>query len=308
MTLYLHNIRKPIEITVKMLQPKLEKVPLAETSSIFVKREITPYMDYPWHYHPECEIIFVEKSYGVRLMGNHIGNFSDGDLMFIGSNLPHVWKNDQDFYQENKEKFVDVYVIQFLEDALTKGFFDLPEFSNIRKLFSLGQQGILITGKNHKHISDLIKKVYTTNGVERISVFLTTLNAIANNKDYSLLSSPGYANSVTNTDAERINKVMKYIMENFRKELDLDRIADLVNLNKSSFCRYFKSRTKKTCSHVLNEIRIAHSCKLMINTDKTISTICYDTGYNNISHFNRQFKLVTGLTPGEYRNKYLVNS
>jgi AraC-like DNA-binding protein len=288
--------------------PKLEKVPQIETSSIYVKREITPFMDYPWHYHPEFEIIFVEKSYGVRLMGNHIGNFSDGDLMFISPNLPHVWRNDPDFYKNREDRWVDVYVIQFREDALTKGFFNLPEFAHIRKLFSVGQQGMLIRGKDRRKISGLVKRVYYSSGVERLSVFLITLDAIANNQEYELLSSPGYANSVNNADAERINKVMNYLMEHYARELDLDKIAELVNLNKSSFCRYFKARTKKTCSHILNEIRVAHAGKLLVNSDKTISCICYETGYNNISHFNRQFKKITGLTPGEYKKKHLVTS
>src|SRR5690606_6284443 len=128
------------------MQPKLEKIPLQYASSITVKREITPYMDYPWHYHPEHEIIFVEKSYGIRFMGNHIGNFTDGDLMFISSNLPHVSKNDNDFYQGNKTLFVDVYVIHFRDDVLGAGFFDLPECTHIKKLFERGQQRVFIKG------------------------------------------------------------------------------------------------------------------------------------------------------------------
>lgn len=123
------------------MQPKLEKIFPGLSSSIAVKREIVPYMDYPLHYHPEFEIIFVEKSYGIRVMGNHIGNFRDGDLMFISPNLPHVWRNDKDFYKGDKSFFVDVYVIQFLKDAFGKEFFDLPEFAHIRKLFLLGQLG-----------------------------------------------------------------------------------------------------------------------------------------------------------------------
>ncbi len=290
------------------MQPKLEKVPQIATSSIFVKREITPYMDYPWHYHPEFEIIFVEKSYGVRLMGNHIGHFSDGDLMFISPNLPHVWRNDSDFYQDRDDRWVDVYVIQFREDALSKGFFDLPEFTYIKKLFILGQQGMLITGKDHKKISDLIKKVYNSSGIERLTVFLSTLRAIASIQEYSLLSSAGYANTINYIDTERITKVMNYLMENYTEEIHLDKVADLVNLNKSSFCRYFKTRTKKTYSQFLNEIRIAHACKLLISGDKRISQICYATGYNNISHFNRQFKLITGFTAKEYAKQYFLHS
>jgi AraC-like DNA-binding protein len=290
------------------MQPKLEKVFPNLSSSIFVKREIVPYMDYPWHYHPEYEIIFVEKSYGIRLMGNHAGNFSDGDLMFIGTNVPHVWKNDDDFYKENKDLLVDVYVIQFREDALKEGFFELPEFTNIKKLFALGQQGILIKGRERLEISELIKKVYNSSGIDRLIHFFKTLDAFSKSKDYDLLSSPGYTNSVNISDTERINKVMNYLMENYNKEIKLKEIADLVSLNISSFCRYFRSKTHKTCSQFINEIRIAHACKLLINRNMTVTEICYQTGYNNISHFNRQFKLITSLTAREYAKKYLKNA
>lgn len=291
------------------MQPKLEKVPIHLTSSIYVKREITPYMDYPWHYHPEYEIIFVEKSYGIRLMGNHIGNFNDGDLMFIGPNLPHVWKNDKDFYEGNKDLFVDVYVIQFHEDALMKGFFDLPEFTRIKELFKLAQQGVLIIKEaDQKIISELIKGVYNSKGIERLILFFRTLETIANTTDYQLLSRLGYTNSVSNADTERINKVMNYLMDNYTQEIQLDKIADLVNLNRSSFCRYFKNKTHKTCSQFLNEIRIANACKLLITGEMTISQICYEIGYNNISHFNRQFKLINGLTAKEYAKNYLKNA
>jgi AraC-like DNA-binding protein len=290
------------------MQPKLEKVFPNLSSSIFVKREIVPYMDYPWHYHPEYEIIFVEKSYGIRLMGNHAGNFSDGDLMFIGTNVPHVWKNDDDFYKENKDLLVDVYVIQFREDALKEGFFELPEFTHIKKLFALGQQGILIKGRERLEISELIKKVYNSSGIDRLIHFFKTLDAFSKSKDYDLLSSPGYINSVNISDTERINKVMNYLMENYNKEIKLKEIADLVSLNISSFCRYFRSKTHKTCSQFINEIRIAHACKLLINRNMTVTEICYQTGYNNISHFNRQFKLITSLTAREYAKKYLKNA
>ena len=287
------------------MQPKLEKIPSIYSSSITVKREITPYMDYPWHYHPEFEIIFVEKSYGIRFMGNHIGNFSNGDLMFISSNLPHVWKNDKVFYQGNKDFIVDVYVIHFLEDVLKEGFFDLPEFTRIKKLFLLGQQGLLIRGKDHKKISELVKETVSSSGIDRLILFLKTLDAIANTEEYDLLSSSGYTSSVNLADTERINVVMNYIMKNYAREIKTEELASLANLTESSFCRYFKSRTKKTCSQFLNEIRILNACKLLVNSDMTITQICYETGYNNISHFNRQFKLKTGLTAKEYAKKYL---
>ena len=132
-----------------------------------------------------------------------------------------------------------------------------------------------------------------------------TLETIAGTTDYELLSGPGYASSQSTSDTERINKVMSFLMEKYTQEINLEEIASLVHLNKSSFCRYFKSRTHKTCFQFLNEIRIAHACKLLINSNITISEICYEVGYNNISHFNRQFKLITSLTAREYVKKYL---
>jgi AraC-like DNA-binding protein len=290
------------------MQPKLEKVFPNYASSIAVKREITPFMDYPLHYHPEFDIIYVEKSTGIRLTGNHIGHFSDGDLMFISPNLPHVWKNDNDFYQGNDGLFVDVYVIHFREDALKPGFFDLPEFVHIKKLFQLGQQGMMIKGKDHQKIVDLIKNVYVSIGFDRMVLFLKTLDVIARTNDYELLSNQGFTNSLNNTDSERIDKVMNFLMENYVRDIQLEEVSELLNMNKSSFCRYFKYRTHKTCSQFLNEIRIAHACKLLINGEITISEICYATGYNNISHFNRQFKLITGMTAKEYAREYLGNA
>ncbi len=266
---------------------------------------MTPYMDYPLHYHPEFEIILVEKSYGIRLMGNHIGNFAIGDLVFISPDLPHVWKNDKDFYQEDKDLNVDVYVIHFLKDALKEGFFDLPEFKKVSRLFQLGQQGLLIKGRDQMLIAGLVKKVYASSGLDRLIYFLQTLNALANAKEYELLSTPGYSNSINLADTERINTIMDFILDNFDEEIHLDEAASLVHMNKSSFCRYFKYKTHKTLSEVLNEIRIANACKLLVNSDYTITEICYKSGYNNISHFNRQFKGITGLTAKNYTKKYL---
>ena len=268
---------------------------------------MTPYMDYPFHYHPEFEIIFVQKSHGLRLMGNHIGNFFDGDLVFIGPNLPHVWRNDKVYYQGDEDFKVDVFVIHFLESALGNDFFKLPEFTRVRKIFSLGQQGISIKGSDRRIVSGLIKSVYNSSGIDRLIFFMKTLNALVDVKDYELLSSPGYTNFINNADTERLNQVMNYCSENYYREIKLDEVSALVNLNKSSFCRYFKSRTFKTFSQFLNEIRIAKACKLLTDSDMTVSEICYECGYNNISHFNRQFKHIIGFTAREYSRKISVS-
>jgi len=238
-------------------------------------------------------------------MGSHIGNFDDGDLVFVSPNIPHVWRNDQVFYEGNKDLLVDVYVIHFTYNALGKDFFELPEFANVRKLFSEGQQGLLIRRQGQKKISKLVKQVYNTKGIERIRYFLKTLETLAEIKEFEPLSSPGYVLTSTTSDQNRINKVIDYLMMHYQKDIVLDEVANLVNLNKSSFCRYFKSRTSKTYSEFLNEIRVAHACKLLAENNMSVSEICYETGYNNISHFNRKFKQITGLTASDYAKKYL---
>jgi YesN/AraC family two-component response regulator len=141
-------------------------------------------------------------------------------------------------------------------------------------------------------------------GMERLLLFLKTLETIAHAKDYERLSSAGYTGTVNTSDTERINVVMNYIMQHYADDVTVEEIASLSNLAVPSFCRYFKSRTQKIFSEFLNEVRILNARKLLVKTEMTITQICYETGYNNISHFNRQFKLITGLTAKEYAKKY----
>ncbi len=195
----------------------------------------------------------------------------------------------------------------FVACRLANGFFDLPECAHIKKLFTKGQQGVLIKGKDHRKISGLVKDVVAASGIERLILFLRTLDAIAQTEDVELLSSSGYISSVNTSDTERINVVMNYIMQHYANDIKVEEIASLSNLTVSSFCRYFKSRTNKTFSQLLNEVRVLNACKLLVKNEMTITEICYETGYNNISHFNRQFKLITGLTAKEYAKKYIKN-
>src|SRR5690606_18257071 len=139
-------------------------------------------------------------------------------------------------------------------------------------------------------------------GFERLAAFLHTLHAFANATDYELLSSPAYAeNSINRTETERINKVMDYLMENYNRDIRLDELASIAHMNKTSFCRYFKTIVHKTCTEFINELRITNACKMLINSNMNVSEIAYQCGYNNISHFNRQFKLITGLSGKQYR-------
>lgn len=151
----------------------------------------------------------------------------------------------------------------------------------------------------------MVKAVCLSSGFDRLINFLQLLDALSKIKEYELLSTPFYAKNIRKLETDRLNQVIDYMMENYRHEITLDQLASIIDMNKASFCRYFKTRVHKTCTQFLNEIRITQACKLLLNQALNISEIGYEVGYNNISHFNRQFKLLTGASAKVYRKQLL---
>lgn len=286
------------------MKPILEKVPDYVNASFAVKREIIPHIDMPWHYHPEHQLIYVKKGYGTRLVGSHIGNFYDGDMALVGSNLPHVWKNDDDFYKNDNSKIADLYVIHFLIEKIVASLFPLPEMDNIKKLLIRSNKGLLITGRTHSIVAKKIETLYHAKGFQRILLLLEILDILAESKSLLPLSSEGFHIGRSELDEERMRKVHDYVMLNYHKEMSVQVIAEMLHLTKSSFCRYFKSRTLKTFSRFLNEIRIGKASRLLIANDQTVLEISKAVGYKNITHFNRQFKQITGKTPKQFSSEY----
>ena len=288
------------------MKPILEKVPNYVDVSFAVKREVMPHIDIPWHYHPEHQIIYVNKGYGTRFVGNHIGNFYEGDVALIGSNLPHVWKNDNDFYKNDSSKISDIYVLHFLIEKITTTLFSLPESVTIKKLLARSNRGLLITGRTRLVVIKKIETLYQAKGFERILLLLDILNVLAKSKDLLSLSSEGFHVVTSELDQQRIRKVHDYVMSNYHKEVHVQTVAEMLHLTKSSFCRYFKSKTTRTFSRFLNEIRIGKASRLLISNDQTVLEIAKAVGYNNVSHFNRQFKEITGKTPKQFSSEYHI--
>ena len=288
------------------MKPILEKVPSYVDVSFAVKREVMPHIDIPWHYHPEHQIIYVNKGYGTRFVGNHIGNFYEGDVALIGSNLPHVWKNDNDFYKNDSSKISDIYVLHFLIEKIATTLFSLPESLTIKKLLIRSNRGLLITGRTRLVVIKKIETLYQAKGFERILLLLDILNVLAKSKDLLPLSSEGFHVVTSELDQQRIRKVHDYVMSNYHKEVNVQTVAEMLHLTKSSFCRYFKSKTTRTFSRFLNEIRIGKASRLLISNDQTVLEIAKAVGYNNVSHFNRQFKEITGKTPKQFSSEYHI--
>lgn len=284
------------------MDPVLEKVTHTPKSSFALKEDILKHIVTPWHFHPEYELTLIAESRGKRFVGDHVENFHSGDLIFIGPNLPHFWKNDSRYYKEDSSLRIRAIVVHFLEDFLGEGFFKIPEMASIANILKLSERGVRITGKTRKYVAQQMELLLEQEGYERLNNLLNILETIAHSEDLMVLSSIRYKTS-PKEDIDRINQVYEFLLTHYKSDITLDKMAEIVNLSPTAFCRFFKRSTGKTFSQVLNELRIGHACKMLIEESVSVSEACYDSGYNNLSYFNRQFKAITKATPLVYRRR-----
>jgi AraC-like DNA-binding protein len=290
------------------VKPVIYKVPLILNSSISVREVRLPYFDATWHFHQEYELVLITQSSGKRFIGSHIADFEPGDLAFLGPGLPHLYRNSEEYYQPgvSTPEAVSI-VIQFPETFLGNPFLEVPEMFPIRQLFSSSDVGLSIYGHTREVVTRKMHEMLMLQGMERLLHLLSILNMLAHSEEYQPLSIPGIVGS-TAKDTERINTIYKFVLARYQQPIILKEVASLVSMSPSAFCRYFKMRTKKTFWHFLNEIRIGHSCKLLLEEDMNITQVSLASGFNNISNFNRQFRLITDTTPMNYRKEYLKKS
>ena len=287
------------------MQIVLEKISRPRNQSFFLKEVKKPYFTAPLHFHPEIEILFVQQGHGTRYVGDSIANFQPGDLVLIGSNTPHLWLCDQEYYEKDTSLISHAICVQFRQDFLGQEFIDIPEAVKIKQLLSWSRRGIKFTGQTREilkqHLTDLVKQ----EGLARTINLLIILDIMASSQEMIYLSSPGYEQiRISEEDTGRLERVFNFVSQNFEKDITLKDVASLVSLTPESFCRYFKSRTNKVFSDFLNEVRIGNACKMLMNGKHTISESCFASGFNHLSNFNRQFKRIKGMTPSEFQKKY----
>jgi AraC-like DNA-binding protein len=287
------------------MKPIFEKINKLEYQSFYLEEVIKPYFVDLWHFHPEIEILFVKEGVGTKYVGDSIGAFYPGDITVIGSNTPHVWSSKDEYLNPENKLVSNAICIQFMEDFIGKSSSEMPEFSKINKFLNEAQRGIQFIGKTHdllvKHLDDLPSR----GGMDRLIGLLTILDIMSTSRDIRYLSSQSYKPSIINSeDKDRMETIFRYVIKKYPNKISLEEVASLVSLTPHSFCRYFKSRTTKVFSSFVNEIRIGNACKSLITKDDTIAQICFDSGFNYLSNFNRQFKKIKGMTPSEFQCKY----
>jgi YesN/AraC family two-component response regulator len=269
-------------------------------SSFVVKQHLLPFFNVPLHFHHAFELIYIVKSYGKFYAENRIMNFSEGDCYLFGPGFAHCFYNEQSFI--DSEEMAHSIVAQFTEDFMGTTFFNLPELRKIKKVLSLSEAGIQIKEPSVQ-ICNLFKELIGTKGMHRLLVLMQLLHEIANHPSEKIMAIVDVyqKKSLNLRDSEKMEAVVKYVMSEFREDLNVKKAASLACLNEAAFCRYFKRRTKKTFSQFVNDVRITHATRLLQDNDWSVTQICYECGYNNISYFNRQFKNIIGQTPLEYK-------
>ncbi len=289
------------------MKPALQKSPISAERAFEVKLLQASHFDPDFHFHSEYQLFVVLEGAGTRFIGDHVSPFKKGDLVFTGPDLPHVWRSDMEYLEGNKQFTTEGIVIYFHENFLGETVLQHAEMYRIKQLFAKAQRGMEITGTTAEQVTAMMNQLRETKDFESVLELLKILNVLSHTADYKLLASAGYTNSLKESDTERMNKVHAYVMKNFREKISLQQVAGIANMAPASFSRYFKTHSNKTFSDFLTEIRIGYSCKLLIEKQINISQACYDSGFNTLSNFNRQFKAFTQHTPLEYRKKYTEN-
>jgi AraC-like DNA-binding protein len=289
------------------MKPPLQKSPISQEHAFVIKHLKEAHFDHNWHFHSEYQVFIVLNGTGTKFIGDHVSPFTPGEVVITGPNLPHLWRSDHDYF-ESKGMMTEGIVIYFHENFLGSEFLQKTEMHRIRQLLARASRGLEILGSTRDMVRKMMFQLLEEKDFDSVLMLLQLLNVVSSTNEYRLLSSQGYANNLRDMDTERMNRVHEFVMKRFREKITLDEAAAQANMSPTSFSRYFKNHANKTFSHFLTEIRIGYSCKLLQKSEAAISEVCYASGFNTLSNFNRQFKSVTKYTPLEYKKLFLTES
>lgn len=283
------------------MKPIIEKLTLTENTSFVARTYRTPQFEVPWHQHIEYELILFTEGEGTSFVGNYVGEFSTGDIYFLGSNLPHT------FQKANKELITSAVVVQFRDDFWGQHLLGLPESREIKALLDIACQGLKIKGDCKIQLAPFIEELEFAEGFERIILLMECLQLIVKTKEFDTVSTQEVKEFNTK-NKERIDRIYQYTITRFQEPVTLNEVAAHARMSVPAFCSYFKKSTKKTYIDFLNEVRIGYACKQLIDTQKSIEAICYESGFNTLANFNKQFLKVKKTTPSRYRKYFIKNA
>lgn len=278
---------------------------LPDSKSFTIKKINEPHFDPTFHVHPEYQLTYVAQGEGKRFIGNNIKSFEADEMVLLGPNIPHVWKSDSIYFRKNSQLRTTVTVIYFSKDIIENKLLGNIEFEEMQQLLIKSKMGVEVLGKTKEKIKKIMFGLLRQNGFESILSLLHILHYISISKETSYITNSSIPLFNTRIEASRLNKIYEFTLKNFNRKITLKEVASLVHMTDTSFSRYFKSRVNKSYSDFLKEIRIEYACKLLKNEKITIERISYESGFPSVTNFNKQFKLLKGRQPSEYRDEFL---
>lgn len=246
-----------------------------------------------WHFHPEFELVFIDGADGTRHVGDHLSRYKGSDLVFIGSNIPHL--NFDYGIDTSYEKYVVHIEPSFLQEAIGR----TPELAGVKSLFLQASHGIAFNQTAQARVGDRVRKLHQLSHFEQFISMLQILQELSDPSHYSLLHDRPFENQYTKRDQERLRRIYAFVDENYHRHIGLDEISSYCNLSREAFCRYFKSMTRLTFTSFVNHYRIDIAKKLLLR-DNNVTEACFGSGFESISYFNRTFKKITGRNPSAF--------
>ena len=283
------------------MKPELLQATPTPEQSFTVRKDEGIEMLNNWHYHPEVELIYLQTA-GTLLVGEYIGYYQLGDVLLLGSHVPHCFKHEHT-YLEKETTGVSICV-KFLDNIMGNSLMTMPETKDIKQLLRTASHGLRLTGKTKQQVTDTIGLMHKEPPARRLIHLLEILDLIAVSQEYQVLSPTLSLATAALATQEKIKRVFEYTLSHYSELITLEDVASQANMSRESFCRYFKGKTKKTYIRFLMEVRVGNACRLLAGQEKNVTEISYLCGYNNVSHFNHQFKTITGKTPLEYKREY----
>jgi len=287
------------------MKPQLLKVASGPAHSFSVRQDVQPDINNKWHYHKEVEIIHFKQGAGTQFIGDSIQRFQAGDTVILGANLPHYWRFDEVYFSGESHEPVDILVTHFCEDFWGDAFLNLPENKPIKGLLEKAQQGLKISGPNQPKIVELLENMLQSEGPERLTLLIQTLTEISKSYKQEAISSVNFKYTLAEKESDKINDIYNYSMANLSRKIALEEVAAVAGISPNSFCRFFKSRTRKTYSEFLNEIRVGRACMLLIDNMLNVKQVCFESGFNNFASFHKCFKHITGKSPLVYQKEFI---
>lgn len=281
------------------MKPNLEIVPLYETK-LLIKKEYLKFMNINWHIHPEYELVLISSNGGMEYIGSYSKPINGTELLLLGPNIPHMWyTNTNDAASDNDYQIV----IQFPQDIFNGILFTTRPFDHIGTMLQQAELGLSFPSADIAEISRKLNAMLTMDNFNRSLALLELLHLLTKSADAEVLSTYGFNEIHNNNSIKRMYDIYQYINTNFKKGISLEELAKIACMTPQALCKYFKQKTQKTLLEFVTEIRIGHACQLLIHGDYNIIQVCYESGYNNLSNFNRYFKKIVKMTPAEYKKK-----